>query len=65
MVLAAGTSYNVLARYRTAIVALLAVETALHMWGANVALNLTGVRPAKPSTCDMQQHQSQMNLLTG
>lgn len=42
----AGTSYNILARYRTAIVALLAVETALHMWAANVALNLTGTLPA-------------------
>lgn len=38
----AGTRYNILARYRIPIVALLATSLALHMWAANVALNLTG-----------------------
>ncbi|CAL8470249.1 g9791 [Coccomyxa elongata] len=35
-----GTAYNALARYRMALIGLLATSLALHMWAANVALNL-------------------------
>jgi hypothetical protein len=38
----AGAAYNALQRFRLAMIGLLAVSTALHMWGANVALNLAG-----------------------
>ncbi len=37
-----GGSRVTLSRYRMALIGLLAVATALEMWGANVALNLAG-----------------------
>lgn len=38
----AGASYNALNRYRMALIGLFAVATMLHMWAANITLNLAG-----------------------
>jgi hypothetical protein len=43
----AGEAYPTLTRFRFAWLALLAVETVLQMWAANVTLNLTDTTPAK------------------
>ena len=45
----AGGAYNALARFRLALIGLLATSLALHMWATNVTLNLAGTLEPRDS----------------